>query len=161
VSLITKLIWTLEGCRIPNISSTSSKLDCDTHKLSDCKAKYLHKINIQLSKYSDRIHHYLMVLYCVRTPCMLVHSFHFFEELAAFTSTSTSQTETAYTFNMLLITYQSTCYHNPEDHNPDSYHYKHLRFHTPEFITNTSTTCNTSVAIVSCGFVNKLQIRFL
>jgi hypothetical protein len=58
---------------------------------------------------------------------------------------------------MLLITYQSTCCHNPEDHNPDSYHYKHLRFHTPEFITNTSTTCNTSVARVSCGFVNKLS----
>jgi hypothetical protein len=57
---------------------------------------------------------------------------------------------------MLLIAYESTCCHNQEDHNPDSYHYKHLRFHTPEFTTNTSTTCTTSVAIVSCGFVNKL-----
>jgi hypothetical protein len=97
-----------------------------------------------------------MVLYCIRTPCMLVHSFHLFEELAVFTSASTSKTETAYSSNMLLITYQSMCCHNPEDHNSDSYHYKHLRFHTPEFITNTSTTCNNSVSIVSCGFVNKL-----
>jgi hypothetical protein len=97
-----------------------------------------------------------MVFYHVRTPCTLVCSFHFFEKSAAFTTTSTSKTETAYSFNLLLITYQSTCYHNPEGHNPDSYHYKHLRFHTSEFIMNTSTTCNTAVAIVSCGFVNKL-----
>jgi hypothetical protein len=89
-----------------------------------------------------------MVLYCVRTPCMLVHSFHLFEEPAAFTPTSTSKTGSAYSFNMLLITYQTTCCHNPEDRNPDCYHYKHLRFHTPQFIMNTSTTCSTSDAIV-------------
>lgn len=97
-----------------------------------------------------------MVFYCIRTPCTLVHSFHFSEQPAAFTSTSTSKAETAYSFKLLLITYKSTCYHNIEGHNPHSYHYKYLRFHTPEFITNTSTTCNSSVAIVSCGFVNKL-----